>query len=78
MTIDGFESIHLYSLMCHLLKLQPAPNNGSLGVLFPTLVESDKTAVTWERTVIRLIAAAVAMNVALWIAFRRRTVHHLE
>lgn len=29
-TIDAVENIHLYELMCHLLDLTPAPNNGLL------------------------------------------------
>uniref|UniRef100_H2Z124 AP3A hydrolase n=1 Tax=Ciona savignyi TaxID=51511 RepID=H2Z124_CIOSA len=35
--MDGFESVHIYSLMCHLLGLKPAPNNGTLDVLRHTL-----------------------------------------
>ena len=27
--VEPFENIHLYSLMCHMLGLEPAPNNGS-------------------------------------------------
>jgi predicted AlkP superfamily pyrophosphatase or phosphodiesterase len=26
----AFSNIHLYSLMCHILKIEPAPNNGTL------------------------------------------------
>ncbi|XP_076822727.1 ectonucleotide pyrophosphatase/phosphodiesterase family member 7-like [Clavelina lepadiformis] len=36
-TVAGFENVHIYPLMCHLLGLAPAPNNGSLDVLLPTL-----------------------------------------
>ncbi|XP_039267708.2 ectonucleotide pyrophosphatase/phosphodiesterase family member 7-like [Styela clava] len=35
--VPGFQSIHVYELMCHLLGLTPAPNNGSLDVLYPIL-----------------------------------------
>ncbi|XP_039260497.2 ectonucleotide pyrophosphatase/phosphodiesterase family member 7-like [Styela clava] len=38
-TVEGFESVNIYPLMCHLLGLEPAPNNGSLDVLFTTLRE---------------------------------------
>lgn len=37
--IEGFENVHIYPLMCHLLGLEPHPNNGSLDVLRKTLVE---------------------------------------
>uniref|UniRef100_A0A3B3WMF2 Ectonucleotide pyrophosphatase/phosphodiesterase family member 7-like n=1 Tax=Poecilia mexicana TaxID=48701 RepID=A0A3B3WMF2_9TELE len=29
---DPFDSIHIYPLLCRLLRIQPAPHNGSLGV----------------------------------------------
>ncbi|MBC8044141.1 MAG: alkaline phosphatase family protein, partial [Rhizobacter sp.] len=29
-TVEPFENVHLYELMCHLLSLTPAPNDGSL------------------------------------------------
>ncbi|XP_027863905.1 ectonucleotide pyrophosphatase/phosphodiesterase family member 7 isoform X1 [Xiphophorus couchianus] len=29
---DPFDSIHVYPLLCRLLRIQPAPHNGSLGV----------------------------------------------
>lgn len=35
-----FDSIHLYPLMCHLLKVQPAPHNGSAEVLKDLLENS--------------------------------------
>ena len=27
---EPFENVNIYSLMCHLLGIEPAPNNGSL------------------------------------------------
>jgi predicted AlkP superfamily pyrophosphatase or phosphodiesterase len=35
--IPPLENIHLYALMCHLLGLTPAPNNGSLKAVEPML-----------------------------------------
>merc|ERR1711881_156204 len=35
--IGGFDNVHIYPLMCDLLGLIPAPNNGSLDVLIDTL-----------------------------------------
>lgn len=29
-TVPAFENVHLYALFCHLLELEPAPNDGSL------------------------------------------------
>jgi predicted AlkP superfamily pyrophosphatase or phosphodiesterase len=37
MRIRPFENIHIYSAMCSILGLQPAPNDGSLAVLAPAL-----------------------------------------
>ena len=31
-SVDSFESIHLYELICRLLAIEPAPNDGSLSV----------------------------------------------
>jgi len=39
---EGFENVNIYPLMCHLLGLQPHPNNGSLDVLKHTLLEFDE------------------------------------
>jgi len=40
--VGGFENVNIYPLMCHLLGLQPHPNNGSLDVLKHTLLEFDE------------------------------------
>nr|XP_039248999.1 ectonucleotide pyrophosphatase/phosphodiesterase family member 7-like isoform X1 [Styela clava] len=49
-TVDGFESVNIYPLMCHLLGLTPAPNNGSLEVLYPTLASDPVTSTQSEMT----------------------------
>lgn len=36
-TIGAFQNIHVYELLCHLLDIRPAPNNGSLDSLRHTL-----------------------------------------
>ncbi|KAK3872787.1 hypothetical protein Pcinc_018272 [Petrolisthes cinctipes] len=38
-TLQPFQNIELYNLMCHLLGVQPAPNNGTLGSLYEALVD---------------------------------------
>lgn len=30
LSVEPFDNLHVYSLMCHILNLEPAPNNGSL------------------------------------------------
>jgi len=40
-TQKGFENVHIYPLMCHLLGLEAFPNNGSLSVLKETLADTD-------------------------------------
>lgn len=37
--VDTFNSVDVYPLMCKLLGLKPAPNNGSLGVVSQLLVD---------------------------------------
>lgn len=41
-TIPGFESVHIYELMCKLLNLRPAPNNGSIDVFSPALLDNGR------------------------------------
>ena len=36
---EPFENVHIYSLMCHILGIKPAPNNGSLQVVHHLLKE---------------------------------------
>ncbi|KAL8577327.1 hypothetical protein ACOMHN_048381 [Nucella lapillus] len=44
--VPTFKNVDVYPLMCHLLGLEPAPNNGSLDALQPLLrEEDDKTTV---------------------------------
>ena len=38
--IDSIQNIHLYELMCHILDLEPHPNNGSLSSVAYILRES--------------------------------------
>ena len=39
--VQTFKSVDVYPLMCHLLGLHPAPNNGSLDAVKPLLREKD-------------------------------------
>ena len=32
-TVAAFDNIHLYALLCHLLNITPAPNDGQLGAI---------------------------------------------
>uniref|UniRef100_A0A4W5JZA2 Zgc:153896 n=1 Tax=Hucho hucho TaxID=62062 RepID=A0A4W5JZA2_9TELE len=38
---EPFDSVHIYPLMCKLLQIDPAPNNGSLSVTEGMLVQND-------------------------------------
>ena len=31
--VEGFDNIHVYELMCRILGLRPAPNDGNLNVV---------------------------------------------
>ena len=38
---EPFENVNIYSLMCHLLGIEPAPNNGSLQAVQHLLKEKE-------------------------------------
>ena len=38
-----FNSVDYYPMMCHILGISPAPNNGSLGNIMPMFVTSFRT-----------------------------------
>ncbi|XP_053346094.1 ectonucleotide pyrophosphatase/phosphodiesterase family member 7-like [Clarias gariepinus] len=40
--IEPFETVHIYSLMCHLLGITPEPNDGHLDVTRSMLLSSEK------------------------------------
>lgn len=40
--IEPFETVHIYSLMCHLLGITPEPNDGHLNVTRSMLLSSEK------------------------------------
>ncbi|XP_071537330.1 venom phosphodiesterase 2-like [Panulirus ornatus] len=44
--IEAFQNIELYNLMCHLLGVKPAPNNGTWGALNSLLVNPPQTPQT--------------------------------
>lgn len=39
LTIEAFENIHIYEMLCEILGLNPAPNDGDSAVLEPILVK---------------------------------------
>ena len=43
--VDGFPNIELYNLMTQLLRVEPAPNNGTLGSLHEILSDASRLAV---------------------------------
>ncbi|XP_005109937.1 ectonucleotide pyrophosphatase/phosphodiesterase family member 5 [Aplysia californica] len=54
--VDSFSSLDLYPLMCHLLHLEPAPNNGSLAIVKQLLVEpSENSGWTFSTYIVCLI-----------------------
>jgi len=76
-TAEPFENVHIYSLMCHLLGLEPAPNNGSLEVLKDTLIEAETTsAPTIETTSSSTKLSANSLwTVVLYVACALLTCH---
>ena len=47
---ESFDSIHIYSLMCRLLQVDPAPNNGSLAFTEGMLHSGELTTHTHTHT----------------------------
>ena len=43
---EPFESVDLYPLLCHLLDIEPRPNNGSLEAIEHILAGSDNLDIT--------------------------------
>ena len=43
---EPFESVDLYPLLCHLLDIEPRPNNGSLEAIEHILAGSDNLKIT--------------------------------
>jgi predicted AlkP superfamily pyrophosphatase or phosphodiesterase len=39
LTIEAFENIHIYEMLCEILGLNPAPNDGNSAVLEPILAK---------------------------------------
>ncbi|GFO43553.1 ectonucleotide pyrophosphatase/phosphodiesterase family member 5-like [Plakobranchus ocellatus] len=58
-SLSTFNIVDLYPLMCRLLGLKPAPNNGSLAVVSQFLLESEQTTMT---TFVTYILALVLVN----------------
>lgn len=69
-TLDPMENVDLYNLFCHLLKLEPDSNNGTLGNIDEFLIESlDDT--TWKSPVatiaITILVIGIIIGVSVWI-----------
>ncbi|XP_038598014.1 ectonucleotide pyrophosphatase/phosphodiesterase family member 7 [Tachyglossus aculeatus] len=41
LVVEGFESVHVYELMCKILGIIPEENDGSLNVTLPMLIQDD-------------------------------------
>lgn len=42
LVVEPFETVHIYSLMCHLLGITPEPNDGSLNATRAMLLSSEQ------------------------------------
>ncbi|GFS12375.1 ectonucleotide pyrophosphatase/phosphodiesterase family member 5-like [Elysia marginata] len=71
--VETFESVDLYPLMCHLLDLQPAPNNGSMAVVSLLLKEEHETTfITLATYLVSLVIIATFGGVFAVGACRNR------
>ena len=39
-SLASLDNVHVYELLCHLLHIQPQPNNGSLATWSPYMTHS--------------------------------------
>ena len=39
--VDTFRNVDIYGLMCHVLGVEPAPNNGSMDIVSQMLLADD-------------------------------------
>ncbi|RUS90762.1 hypothetical protein EGW08_001473 [Elysia chlorotica] len=72
--VDTFNSVDLYPLMCHLLDLHPAPNNGSMNVVSLLLKgeEHETTFITLVTYIVSLVIIATFGGVFAVGACRNR------
>lgn len=72
--IDTFNNVDIYPLLCHLLELHPAPNNGSLEAvhsLLAELKEEETTFITFGTYFVVLLVIASVGGVFLVAACRQ-------
>ncbi|ESO88927.1 hypothetical protein LOTGIDRAFT_153994 [Lottia gigantea] len=71
-TIETLNNVDIYSLMCHLLDLKPAPTNGSLDLVRDLLKEDDEhTVVTFATYIGILVFIALIAGVFTMAACRQ-------
>ncbi|KAH9504402.1 Ectonucleotide pyrophosphatase/phosphodiesterase member 5 [Bulinus truncatus] len=61
--VDTFDSVDIYPLMCHLLHLTPAPNNGSLSIVSQLLFVEPDFVITLLTYILSLTVIVVVAGV---------------
>ena len=51
-SVDGFRNVDVYPLMCHILGINPTPNNGSLEAVMGMLAENHLEEKTFTLTAV--------------------------
>lgn len=64
--------MNIYPLMCHLLGLDPAPNNGSLTVLYETLLNDQTRTINSRLTALLVVGIVVLLFLARYVYKRQR------
>ncbi|XP_059153949.1 ectonucleotide pyrophosphatase/phosphodiesterase family member 5-like [Physella acuta] len=72
-SVESFSSVDIYPLMCHLLKLQPAPNNGSMKIVGQLLSEGHETTMWTFGTYILVLIVIASVGGIFTVAACR---HH--
>lgn len=67
---EPFDSIHIYPLMCKLLKINPAPHNGSLSVTENLLLHNGESIICSEFLSLRVVVSSLFFSVLKWFYFK--------
>ncbi|RUS81015.1 hypothetical protein EGW08_011220 [Elysia chlorotica] len=68
-SVDTFNSVDVYPLMCQLLQLTPAPNNGSMDIVKELLVDRNNSETSVTTFVTYIIGGVLVACVAIVFVF---------
>ncbi|XP_050391547.1 ectonucleotide pyrophosphatase/phosphodiesterase family member 5 [Patella vulgata] len=70
-SVESFNNLDVYPLMCHILGLKPAPNNGTLDIVKELLHEKQNTTITFATYIATSVLIAFIAGVFMIAACRQ-------